>query len=338
MTKPIEWLEAIALAKEGFAVFPCHKSVNPGGYLLCTCGEVGCKGKHPDGRFSEMATTNPDKINQYGERWGGRTIGIHCGKSHVWVLDVDGEQGKQELKYITDKYGEIPPTRTVKTGGDGIHFIFAAWVDRIRSGKLIADTPAGKTDKLDIKGNVGHAYVIAPPSLHYKMSRYEYINRVPPVDAPEWLIKLVMEKTDRETNGATTSLSNEQLESRHKYEIPIWKILDSSEMSKLHKEGSTIRGSHPVHGSTTNRNFCIDMVYNRWFCNRCCSSGGLFELAAILGGICSCDDFKRNTDDEITIPSLQGKKFIQAVQVCLDRGISADDLKRHISKGCYNAR
>lgn len=324
--------EALDLVKEGYAPFPMHtaRKLNDGKTYLCTCGKSGtlgtgseesiCKGKHPVVPFSEWNGTE-----EFGPRWESYGIGIHVGKSHCWVLDIDGEDGFSELKDLTDKNGELPDTRCVKTGGGGQHYYFAAWVDKVCSGFI--------TKNIHVKGNVGNSYVVAPPSKHHSGNKYEYINRTSPVDAPEWLLKLVKDRTIY----TGEPLSEAQLIKRSGYEIPIHTILSKEIKKSIHREGKLIRGSHPTHGSTTGRNFTIDTVTNRWFCNRHGSYGGLFELAAILGGICKCEEFVRS-DDPITIPALQGKKFAESVQYCLDSGINPEDLKFHISRGKYERR
>ena len=326
---PIELTEALSLAKEGYPVFPLHTARTlPDGSALCTCGVHGCTGKHPRVQFSKEATTNPDQINYWynSKREPPYGIGIHLGKCHQWVLDIDGKEGVNELKKITDEHGKLPETRVVISGsGDGLHYYFAGWVDRVNSG--------GLSENIHIKGNTGSAYVVAPPTLHASGKRYAYKNRCSPVDAPEWLIELIASKNS--TSGV--KLTPEQLECRKTNEVPITRLLNKDHLRNLHDEGNLIRGSHPIHGSKTGRNFCIDKTINRWFCNRegHHSSGGLFEFAAMLSGICKCEDFNRPADDTIRIPPLQGRKFMQAVQFCLDSGIDAEDLKVHLSRGKY---
>ncbi len=325
----MELSEALSLAKEGYPVFPLHTARTlTDGSTLCTCSVHGCTGKHPRVQFSKEATTNIDQINYWynSNREPSYGIGIHLGKCHQWVLDIDGKEGIAELKEITDKYGNLPETRVVISGsGDGLHYYFAGWVDRVNSGSL--------SENIHIKGNTGSAYVVAPPTLHASGKRYTYLRRCSPVDAPEWLINLIA--TRNRTSGA--KLTPEQLECRATNEVPITRLLTKELLKGLHEEGNLIRGSHPIHGSKTGRNFCIDKTINRWFCNRegHHSSGGLFEFAAMVAGICKCEDFARPSDDAIHIPPLQGKKFVEAVQFCLDSGIDPEDLKVHLSRGKY---
>lgn len=327
-----EWTEAVSLAREGFAVFPvhiAHRHTFCGKTIIhCSCGKGGtvgrnddiiCKGKHPDCKFSEVSTTDIERINRFGSRWMTRGIGVHLGKSHAWVLDIDGEEGYAELDKLTSEHGELTATRTIKTGSGGMHFVFAGWVDKIHSGKL--------APHIDVKGNVGHAYHVVPPTRHHSGNRYEYIDRVLPADAPEWLIKLVQDKTYTR-NPDARKLDAAALEARKTFEVPIWKLLTRDQIGLLHQEGPTLRGSHPVHGSTTKRNFAIDLNTNRWFCNNHVSTGGLFELAAVLSGICKCEDFKRGAKNPLI-----GKKFIEVVGAASQLGVSTADIRRQLNKG-----
>lgn len=329
MTSP-EYIEACALIKEGYPIFPLHTARTlPDGISLCTCGESGCNGKHPRIAFSKEATTNREQIERWynSNREPAYGIGIHLGKCYKWVLDIDGDEGMTELEDIVNTYGPLPDTRVVVSGsGKGRHYYFSGWVDRINSGSL--------SENIHIKGNVGSAYVVAPPTIHVSGKRYTYLNRCSPVDAPEWLITLANKKT----LNCGSKLSLEQIESRNKFEVPITRLLTTEHLKKLHPEGNNlIRGTHPVHGSKNGRNFCIDQNINRWFCNRegHHSSGGLFEFAAMLAGICKCEDFTRANDGSITIPPLQGRKFKDAIKYCINAGIDAEDLKVHISGGKY---
>ncbi|MDD4138044.1 MAG: hypothetical protein PHT99_09170 [Methanoregula sp.] len=57
-------------------------------------------------------------------------------------------------------------------------------------------------------------------------------------------------------------------------------------------DGDEIRGSHPVHGSTTGQNFTINGRANTWYCFRCETGGGPLEWIAVEDGIIDCSDAK----------------------------------------------
>lgn len=325
-----EYEEAILLLKEGYTIFPLHTARTlEDGVPLCTCGTSGCSGKHPRLPFSKFSSSERSDIDKWydSNREPAYGVGIHLGRSYNWVLDIDGEEGKSELTDIISAHDDLPITRKILSGGNGVHYYFSGWVDKIHSGAL--------SDNIHIKGNTGNAYVVAPPTIHASGLRYRYETRCPAADAPEWLLSMIQAKCV--SSGSASALTPEQLQTRREFEIPITSILSSEQLSRLHDEGVTLRGAHPAHESKTGRNFCIDKTCNRWFCNNSKhhSKGGLFELAAILAGICKCEDFRSHSDEEIYLKPLSGKKFVQSVQFCIDSGIDTEDLKVHLSRGKY---
>lgn len=56
--------------------------------------------------------------------------------------------------------------------------------------------------------------------------------------------------------------------------------------------GDEIRGSHPVHGSTTGQNFAINPHENTWYCFRCGTGGGPLEWIAVEAEIIDCSEVR----------------------------------------------
>jgi len=117
--------------------------------------------------------------------WPDSGIGVRTGHRLV-VLDVDGDAGSDSLDELEQQHGKLPRTVSIKTGGGGMHFYFAAtWPVRNSAGKL--------GPGLDVRGDGG--YVIAPPTVHPDTGRrYEWDN--PPADVelrpmPGWLSGLL---------------------------------------------------------------------------------------------------------------------------------------------------
>ncbi len=54
--------------------------------------------------------------------------------------------------------------------------------------------------------------------------------------------------------------------------------------------GDEIRGSHPVHGSTTGQNFTVNPGDNSWHCFRCGTGGGPLEWIAVEAEIIDCSE------------------------------------------------
>jgi putative DNA primase/helicase len=183
----------------GYRVFALH---NPArgrdGNLWCSCGKADCSSaaKHPRTHHGvQDATTEEGQIREWWHWWPDANIGIATGNG-IFVLDVDNRAGgDSSLRLLCDKYGQLPETPMVLTGGSGFHYYF-----RLADGVRISNSAGGLGLGLDIKTDGG--YVVAPPSLHFFGKRYEWehsarINEVAIADAPQWLLDLLAQKSRR---------------------------------------------------------------------------------------------------------------------------------------------
>lgn len=186
---------ALYYARQGWRVLPLHAVQNN----HCTCGKKHCpsKGKHP---FAELvphgvkdATTDEITINDWWKRKPNANVGIATGKeSDLVVLDVDDRHdGEKSLGELVAKFGQLPPTLQVITGGGGrhIYFKYPIGFDNIKS--TVGKVGCG----LDIRADGG--YVVAPPSIHSSGNLYVWeisgsSNEV--ADMPDWLLNLVKER------------------------------------------------------------------------------------------------------------------------------------------------
>ena len=140
---------ALAMAKRGWQVFPV-------------------KGKHPlkDTRGFHDATTDERQVREW---WGGQNglgIGIATGEvSGLWVLDVDGPEGEDELGALELEHGELPETIAAKTR-NGRHFYF-----RMNS-RTVRNSTSKVAPRVDVRGTGG--YVVAPPSPHPDGGTYRW--------------------------------------------------------------------------------------------------------------------------------------------------------------------
>jgi len=143
------------------------------------------------------------KISEWWDNQPDCNIGLAAGQhSGCWILDVDGEDGRQDLEALIAKHGELPITPVQKTA-NGRHY-FWAWPDSVEirnTGKLIKHTapPGGKAGGLETRGNGG--YVVLAPSLHPDTGLpYEWLVRpsqTPLAQAPQWLIEFVTSKPEK---------------------------------------------------------------------------------------------------------------------------------------------
>jgi Bifunctional DNA primase/polymerase, N-terminal len=140
-------MEALDLATQGWAVFPCHpRDIGE---------EVKAKAPLTAHGFHD-ATTNLDQIRRWWRRWPDAMIGARVPDQFI-VVDVDPRNGGNlgELAYLAGE--RLDGTLTVWSGrGDGGHHLYyqrpAGELTRARLPKGI---------DLKIKG-----YCIVPPSVH----------------------------------------------------------------------------------------------------------------------------------------------------------------------------
>jgi hypothetical protein len=145
---------ALGYARRSWPVFPCR----PGGKNPLT----------PNGYLD--ATTDESRITAWWNRWPNANIGVPTGKrSGFFVLDVDRDRwGFGTLDALTQEHGELPPTRTVKTGRGGMHLYFKYPED----GTEIPNSTGRLGPGLDVRGEGG--YVLVPPSS--TEGAYEYLD------------------------------------------------------------------------------------------------------------------------------------------------------------------
>lgn len=188
---------ALDYISRGWWVFPLHyPKIGMSGKATCSCGKSNCGsvGKHPitENGFKN-ASNDEAQIRQWWSQSTSANIGLVTGaKSGIVVIDIDVDKGGMEtFTELTDAYGQFPETVEVRTGGGGMHFYFQhpGWDFKNSSSRI------GKG--IDVRGDGG--YVVAPPSLHEKAKRYEWLNGASPdgstlAEIPEWVVELLKVK------------------------------------------------------------------------------------------------------------------------------------------------
>jgi len=181
-------LAALGYAQLGWPVFPLH-TPRVNGDRPCSCDDPKCAnaGKHSRIRqWPEKATTDPDQIRALWRKWPDSNIGIVTGhRSRLLIVDVDGQEGAVSIAGLEHQHGSLPNTRTVKTGGGGLHYYFVLPEDveiRNSAGELAPG--------VDIRSSGGCA--VAPPSLHKNGKRYVLQeSSIDPAPCPDWLLELL---------------------------------------------------------------------------------------------------------------------------------------------------
>lgn len=235
MTKPMVDI-AIFLGSKGFAVFPLF-TIEDG---RCSCGDAKCSspGKHPIGSLVPQGLRNADTDKQLIREWWATypdaNIGIATGDaSNVVVLDIDTKSdGETTLSTLEEKFGRLPDTWAVETGGGGFHFYFRMPAVDIRNS-------AGSVGPgIDVRGNGG--YVVAPPSLHLSGNAYRWTEALHPskvarADVPSWLLQRMAPRSSGSTRLTV---------------LP----------TKI-KEGERNNWMTSVAGSMRRKGFCADAIY-----------------------------------------------------------------------------
>lgn len=156
---------ALALAREGFKVFP-----------------VTARAKGPPlvKDWPHRATTDPEMIRQFWLATPEANIGIHC--EGLLVLDIDPKNGGEESYAKLDMVYGFPATMSVRTPSGGRHLYF-----KLPEGHPGVPNSVGVLGPgLDIRSTGG--YVLACGSVtgagtYYIGQRYA----VPVAPAPDWL-------------------------------------------------------------------------------------------------------------------------------------------------------
>jgi hypothetical protein len=183
---------ALDYAARGWPVFPCH-SIHAG---ACTCHRAECSspGKHPRiGGGLTAATTDPDTIQRWWQRWPTANVAIRTGTpSGLVVVDIDPDHGgATTLRQLVRQHGELPPGPTVRTGSGGTHLYFAHPGERVRN-SVGALGPG-----IDIRGDGG--YIISPPSTHASSATYQWERGDLELQTPpNWLLESTRESPRRD--------------------------------------------------------------------------------------------------------------------------------------------
>lgn len=180
--------EALALAAKGWPVFPLHYMLGPG---ACSCRNSECssQGKHPlTAQGFKDGSTEAATIRGWWRAEPAANIGLATGAaSGLVVLDIDPRhKGDESFKQMLQLHpGTWANTRTVFTGGGGIHLYFQHPGVPIRNKSKL-----NGWEGIDVRGDGG--YVVAPPSFTGGTYKWDD-DKTPMAPLPEWLLRLLTE-------------------------------------------------------------------------------------------------------------------------------------------------
>jgi hypothetical protein len=219
----------------------------------------------------------------------GHNFGVLTGISGLVVLDIDDLARLEALGIIQ----KLPETFSVRTGRGGLHLYY---ICPDLKQKIILEDPELK-DSGDDSLHVGELQalgqqVVGPGSIHPNGNPYEVIKDL----SIATIIKSDLLKilSPLKQTGATEVEHAKKARTRESGStslgdlIPIDQVAWPEDVKE--RAGAEIRGSHPLHGSTSGKNFAINTAKNCWHCFRHKSGGGPLEWIAVMKGIIDCSE------------------------------------------------
>lgn len=235
-------------------------------------------------------TTDDPRLKEWLENGGNYGV---AGGNGVVILDADTEEIKQRINE------KLPPTFTVETpGSGGWHRYYLCDLEKPirlydKEGKNLGDVQGpGKM-------------VVGPGSVHPTGGKYKIIDDRPPVRITRGQIEEALSEYIVTPKKIEYEAKWEREEG---FEVPIIKVVSPS---GLKKHGNEYQGGHPIHGSTTGQNFCVNTEKNVWHCFRHGTGGGPLQWIAVKEGIIKCEE---------AVPgALKGDIFKQVIKVAKEK-------------------
>jgi len=120
--------------------------------------------------WPELASRDIGQIMRWRDQFGCDFAILTGRENNVFVLDVDGAQGAEDLARLEETLGPLPATTTCNSGrmGGGFHKLLRqpAGTDDVRNQQPLAGT------KIDVRG--WHGYAVTAGSLHKSGNRYTW--------------------------------------------------------------------------------------------------------------------------------------------------------------------
>jgi len=171
------------------------------------------KGKKPllEWKPYQQQRAEKEEISSWWQEWPEANVGIVTGAiSGILVLDIDGWEGEQTIRY---KGLYCPPSIISRTGGGNWHYLYRHPGFECRN--FARQTGETLSRGLDFMGDGD--YMVAPPSIHHSGNPYKWYvspREGVPVDAPPWLLQLIQNQPRGKRDGRTEKESEKAREQR----------------------------------------------------------------------------------------------------------------------------
>jgi P4 family phage/plasmid primase-like protien len=240
--------------------------------------------------------------------WSGcNGFGILLGKQtkdnrYLAVIDYDTKNNKKTpeereayQKAVTkgkEIFDAFPTTTKEKTVNEGLHKLYWSKV------KPKTDGSYHDTAALELLGE--NKLCVMRPSYGYSNIGSDVITEVESLEETFYSIL--------KQHGFSRNEESEFQNQQDAYSFEIGKIVDLSKLTKQ-ANGYEYQGPHPIHDSTTEHNFCVNIKTGTWFCFRHNSGGGVLQYLAMREGIIKCEQAKKG--------ALRGKKFHDTLELAV---------------------
>lgn len=153
-------IKSLEYVEQGMFIFPCREK--DGIPFKDRKGRIKLsRAKSPYTHNGVLDSSNRiDDIRNWWEKWPNACIGVDCGKSNLFVIDIDVKNGKNGINNFMSMGISDSGAWHSRTPSMGIHIIFSG------SGKTSTNPKTG----IDTRGEGG--YFIAPPSYVKNMGKY----------------------------------------------------------------------------------------------------------------------------------------------------------------------
>jgi P4 family phage/plasmid primase-like protien len=217
---------------------------------------------------------------------------------YLAVVDYDtkGDKASVEAKAKgKELLREFPITQTHETVNRGVHLVYWSRA-RTRTDGTFHDNTS-----LELLGE--KKLCLLPPSQGYSLVND---NSPTEIESLEDTFYGILKR-----HGFSHTEETEVEQQLDAYSFSLSKIVDLSQMKRT--SVNEYQGSHPIHDSTTEKNFCVNVKTNTWHCFRHNSGGGALQYLAMKEGLIKCEQAKKG--------ALRGKKFRDALTIAASQGL-----------------
>lgn len=279
--------------------------------------KVAPKSKRPiEDRWQDDANYQYDSASLEDHLRAGGNYGIICGPGEIRVLDCDELARLEELGILA----KFPKTFSVQSRDGRKHLYYL--IPELKK-KIILFDPILKDDNGqplhlgEIQGP--GTQIIGPGSIHQTTGKpYQVVDDSPIAALSLEQVKKAIEglKTSRLEANAALLEAMPKRTMPHSEEDPFRSVRIEDiayPRGETRRIGDEIQGTHPIHNSTTGKNFRIDLKKNTWYCDRCHAGGGPALWIAVSHGLLRCDQAESG--------ALRGSDFQKVWKIAENEGL-----------------